>query len=214
MPRDDGRALRRTALSERAETAAAERHRHHQEEGDEQPEWAGGAEHNNHVINRHCRDQTGAWGSDRSRSGLHPSSMGLWREVQAGAPVAITPRLPVGLRLGGVRAGRRCALPRRPRRRGRGDGRANRLSGAVRRAACATNETLLADGARAHHDVSLFALTSTSSSSSSSSGSSKSSGSSFSSSSGTIAPSILTSGTGSSSIGFSASNGSSNNTAG
>lgn len=74
--------------------------------------------------------------------------------------------------------------------------------------------TLLVDGVWAHNDTGLTQLTSTSSSgsSSSSSGSGKSSGSSFTSSSGTIAPSILTSG-GSSSIGVSDSNGSSNNTA-
>jgi len=74
-----------------------------------------------------------------------------------------------------------------------------------------TTNTLLVDGVWAHNDLSLSALTSTSNSSSSSSGSGKSSGSSF-SSSGTFAPSILTSG-GSSSLGLSDSGGGSNNTA-
>jgi uncharacterized membrane protein YgcG len=91
---------------------------------------------------------------------------------------------------------------------------AERIAGRVRTVALhvPTTNTLLADGVWAHNDVSLTAQTSTSSSSSSSSNSGKSSGSSF-SSSGTIAPSILTSGTGSSSLGVSDSDGSSNNTA-
>ena len=91
-----------------------------------------------------------------------------------------------------------------------------RIAGRVRTVALhvpGTN-TLLVDGVWAHNDTfGPSILSSTSNSSSSSSGSSKSSGSSFTSSSGTIAPSILTSGTGSSSIGVSDSNGSSNNTA-
>ncbi len=89
-----------------------------------------------------------------------------------------------------------------------------RIAGRVRTVAIRvpTTNTLLVDGVWAHNDISLSALSSTSTSSSSSSGSSKSSGSSF-SSSGTIAPSILTSG-GSSSLGVSASGGSSNNTTG
>jgi len=90
-----------------------------------------------------------------------------------------------------------------------------RIAGRVRTVALHVplTNTLLVDGVWAHNDTGLTQLTSTSSSSSSSSGSSKSSGSSFSSSSGTIAPSILTSGTGSSSIGVSDNSGSSNNTA-
>ena len=88
-----------------------------------------------------------------------------------------------------------------------------RITGRVRTVAIhiPTTNTLLVDGVWVHNDISLSALSSTSTSSSSSSGSSKSSGSSF-SSSGTIMPSILTSG-GSSSLGVSASSGSSNNTA-
>jgi hypothetical protein len=87
-----------------------------------------------------------------------------------------------------------------------------RIEGRVRTVALhvPTTNTLLVDGVWTHNDISLSALSSTSTSSSSSSGS-KSSGSSF-SSSGTIAPSILTSG-GSSSLGVSDSSGSSNNTA-
>jgi uncharacterized membrane protein YgcG len=91
-----------------------------------------------------------------------------------------------------------------------------RITGRVRTVAIHVplTNTLLVDGVWAHNDTGLTQLTSTSSSSSSSSssGSGKSSGSSF-SSSGTIAPSILTSG-GSSSLGISDSCGSSNNTAG
>ncbi|MBL9120875.1 MAG: hypothetical protein JNL80_13270 [Phycisphaerae bacterium] len=89
-----------------------------------------------------------------------------------------------------------------------------RIAGRVRTVAIhvPTTNTLLVDGVWAHSDISLSALSPTSTSSSSSSGSSKSSGSSFSCSSGTIAPSVLTSG-GSSSLGVSASSGSSNNTA-
>jgi len=91
-----------------------------------------------------------------------------------------------------------------------------RIAGRVRTVALhvPTTNTLLVDGVWAHNDTGLSQLTSTSSSASSSSGSGKSSGSSFASSSGTIAPSILTSGGGSSSIGATASNGSSTNTAG
>jgi len=87
-----------------------------------------------------------------------------------------------------------------------------RIAGRVRTVALhvPTTNTLLVDGVWAHNDITLSALSSTSTSSSSSSGSSKSSGSSF-SSSGTIAPSQLTS-TGSG-PGLSDSNGSSNNTA-
>ena len=89
-----------------------------------------------------------------------------------------------------------------------------RITGRVRTVALhvpGTN-TLLADGVWAHNDTfGPSILTSTSNSSSSSSGSSKSSGSSLTSSSGTIAPSQLTS-TGSG-PGLSDSSGSSNNTA-
>jgi len=92
-----------------------------------------------------------------------------------------------------------------------------RIAGRVRTVALHVplTNTVLVDGIWAHNDTGLTQLTSTSSSSSSSSSSDsgKSSGSSFSSSSGTIAPSILTSGTGSSTLGASDSSGSSNNTA-